>query len=95
MEINQALSAQYSFGCSYRKRCPKAWLAEKKQSDWKAVNELTERLRKFDANDPVKYDFCFILDWGSLRSFKNPADFLAEICVICGKIFSSFKYITV
>ena len=36
-----------------RKLC----LLKRKQSDWKAVNELTERLRKFDANDPVKYDF--------------------------------------
>lgn len=25
--------------------------------DWKAVLELTENLRAFDANDPVKYDF--------------------------------------
>ena len=25
--------------------------------DWKAVLELTETLRKFDSNDPVKYDF--------------------------------------
>ncbi|MEI6901198.1 MAG: TIGR02757 family protein [Bacteroidota bacterium] len=27
------------------------------QNDWKAVEELTANLRKFDANDPVKYDF--------------------------------------
>ena len=26
-------------------------------NDWKAVDELTQNLRKFDANDPVKYDF--------------------------------------
>ncbi len=32
-------------------------LLERKQSDWKAVVELTDRLREFDANDPVKYDF--------------------------------------
>jgi uncharacterized protein (TIGR02757 family) len=32
-------------------------LLERKQTDWKTVQELTERLRKFDANDPVKYDF--------------------------------------
>lgn len=29
----------------------------RKQSDWKAVEEITASLRKFDANDPVKYDF--------------------------------------
>ncbi len=29
----------------------------RKQNDWKAVEELTEILRKFDPADPVKYDF--------------------------------------
>lgn len=28
-----------------------------KQNNWKAVAELTDNLRKFDAEDPVKYDF--------------------------------------
>ncbi len=32
-------------------------LIERKQTDWKTVIELTEKLREFDANDPVKYDF--------------------------------------
>jgi len=32
-------------------------LIERKQTDWKTVLELTENLRQFDANDPVKYDF--------------------------------------
>ncbi|MEM1323970.1 MAG: TIGR02757 family protein [Bacteroidota bacterium] len=32
-------------------------LLERKQRDWKAVLELTERLRQFDPQDPVKYDF--------------------------------------
>lgn len=32
-------------------------LLERKQSDWKAVEEITAALREFDANDPVKYDF--------------------------------------
>ena len=27
------------------------------QTDWKATLELTENLRLFDANDPVRYDF--------------------------------------
>lgn len=32
-------------------------LLQRKQNDWKAVVELTDALRKFDAHDPVKYDF--------------------------------------
>ncbi len=32
-------------------------LIDRKQTDWLAALELTENLRKFDANDPVKYDF--------------------------------------
>jgi uncharacterized protein (TIGR02757 family) len=32
-------------------------LLERKQTDWKAVLELTEALRAFDPDDPVKYDF--------------------------------------
>lgn len=32
-------------------------LLKRKQRDWKAVVELTENLRRFDAQDPVKYDF--------------------------------------
>ena len=32
-------------------------LLQRKQTDWLSVLELTENLRKFDAEDPVKYDF--------------------------------------
>ncbi len=32
-------------------------LLPRKQNDWKAVEEITANLRKFDPNDPVKYDF--------------------------------------
>ena len=32
-------------------------LLQRKQNDWKAVEELTETLRSFDPKDPVKYDF--------------------------------------
>jgi uncharacterized protein (TIGR02757 family) len=35
----------------------KLGILQRKQSDWKAVEEVTETLRKFDRNDPVKYDF--------------------------------------
>ncbi len=32
-------------------------LLTRKQNDWKAVEEVTANLRRFDADDPVKYDF--------------------------------------
>jgi len=35
----------------------KLGLLERKQNDWKAVEELTAQLRSFDKDDPVKYDF--------------------------------------
>lgn len=35
----------------------KLGLVKRKQNDWKATMELTEVLRRFDAEDPVKYDF--------------------------------------
>jgi uncharacterized protein (TIGR02757 family) len=35
----------------------KLGLLNRTQNDWKAVEELTNSLKKFDAIDPVKYDF--------------------------------------
>jgi uncharacterized protein (TIGR02757 family) len=35
----------------------KLGLLTRPQTDWKAALELTETLRQFDANDPVRYDF--------------------------------------
>jgi uncharacterized protein (TIGR02757 family) len=35
----------------------KLGLLQRKQNDWKAVEELDAALRKFDAKDPVKYDY--------------------------------------
>ncbi len=35
----------------------KVGLLTRKQNDWKAVDELTQNLRKMDKEDPVKYDF--------------------------------------
>ena len=32
-------------------------LLTRKVSDWKAVVELTEKLKVLDSSDPVKYDF--------------------------------------
>jgi uncharacterized protein (TIGR02757 family) len=35
----------------------KLGLLNRKQNDWRAVEELTTNLQKFDPEDPVKYDF--------------------------------------
>lgn len=35
----------------------KLGLIKRKQTDWQTVIELTENLKRFDAKDPVKYDF--------------------------------------
>lgn len=35
----------------------KLGLLDRKQNDWKSVEELTSRLKEFDPKDPVKYDF--------------------------------------
>jgi len=35
----------------------KLGLLARKQNDWKAVVELTQKLREFDPSDPIKYDF--------------------------------------
>ncbi len=35
----------------------KLGLLTRKQNDWLAVEEVTENLRKFDATDPIKYDY--------------------------------------
>ena len=35
----------------------KLGLLKRKQNDWKAASELNSSLKKFDAEDPVKYDF--------------------------------------
>lgn len=32
-------------------------LLARKSNDWKAVEEVTENLRKLDSSDPIKYDF--------------------------------------
>jgi uncharacterized protein (TIGR02757 family) len=42
----------------------KLGLLLRRQNDWKAATELTEYLKKFDPDDPVKYDFAlFGLGW--------------------------------
>jgi hypothetical protein len=39
------------------KNARKLGLISRSQTDWKTVLELTENLRKFDSQDPVKYDY--------------------------------------
>ena len=39
------------------KSARKLGLLRRKQTDWRAVEELTENLRQFDPEDPVKYDY--------------------------------------
>jgi len=44
-------------------------LLKRKQTDWLAAVELTENLRKFDNNDPGKYDFA-LFGLGALEKFN-------------------------
>lgn len=46
-------------------------LLARKQNDWQAVLELTESLRRFDAADPVKYDFA-LFGMGVLEKNARP-----------------------
>ena len=46
----------------------KLGLLERKQNDWKAVKELTGRLREFDPEDPVRYDYA-LFGLGSFEKF--------------------------
>ncbi len=45
----------------------KLGLLARKQNDWKAVKELTENLKSFDPEDPVKYDYALF----GLGVFEN------------------------
>jgi uncharacterized protein (TIGR02757 family) len=44
-------------------------LLKRKQNDWKAALELTDNLKQFDSDDPVKYDFA--LFGYSMYEIKN------------------------
>jgi uncharacterized protein (TIGR02757 family) len=46
----------------------KLGLLSRKQNDWKAVDELTQNLRKFDPEDPVKYDIA-LFALGAVENF--------------------------
>ncbi|HEX8253486.1 MAG TPA: TIGR02757 family protein [Thermoanaerobaculia bacterium] len=61
-------------------------LNDRKSADWKAARALTDRLAKFDASDPVRYDFALcrlgILDLCSRKQRKENCDvcMLKEVC---------------
>ena len=61
-------------------------LSERKSGDWKAARALTDNLARFDAADPVRYDFALcrlgILDLCSRRQKKENCDvcLLREVC---------------
>ena len=48
----------------------KLGLLERKTYDLQAAIELTDRLKEFDANDPLKYDFA-LYRWGQEKIVKN------------------------
>ncbi|HYI09499.1 MAG TPA: TIGR02757 family protein [Thermoanaerobaculia bacterium] len=61
-------------------------LNDRKSADWKAARALTDRLARFDAADPVRYDFALcrlgILDLCSRKQRKENCDvcLLREVC---------------
>jgi uncharacterized protein (TIGR02757 family) len=48
----------------------KLGILDRKQDDWKAVEELTANLRIFDAVDPVKYDYA-LFGLGAFEGFRK------------------------
>jgi len=61
-------------------------LNDRKTPDWKAARAITDRLSKFDAADPIRYDFAIcrlgILDLCSRRRRKENCDvcLLRDVC---------------
>ncbi|MFH0703235.1 MAG: TIGR02757 family protein [bacterium] len=49
-------------------------LTARKTNDWKTAEEITENLKKFDAKDPVKYDFA-IFSMGISKDSQKYQDF--------------------
>ncbi|NDP22591.1 MAG: TIGR02757 family protein [Paludibacter sp.] len=52
-------------------------LLERKQNDWKAVEEITSVLRQFDASDPIKYDFALF----GIGVYEGKSDDLKKLIV--------------
>ncbi|HEX2835747.1 MAG TPA: TIGR02757 family protein [Thermoanaerobaculia bacterium] len=61
-------------------------LSDRKSADWKTARALTDQLARFDASDPVRYDFALcrlgILDLCSVRQKKENCDvcLLRDVC---------------
>ncbi len=61
-------------------------LGERRTADWKAARAITDRLARFDAADPVRYDFALcrlgILDLCSRKRRKENCDvcLLRDVC---------------
>jgi uncharacterized protein (TIGR02757 family) len=61
-------------------------LSDRKSGDWKAARALTDNLARFDAADPVRYDFALcrlgILDLCSRKQKKENCDvcLLRDVC---------------
>lgn len=61
-------------------------LNDRKSADWKSARAITDRLARFDAADPVRYDFALcrlgILDLCSRRQRKENCDvcLLRDVC---------------
>jgi uncharacterized protein (TIGR02757 family) len=61
-------------------------LNERRSADWKSARAITDRLARFDAADPVRYDFALcrlgILDLCSRRQRKENCDvcLLRDVC---------------
>ncbi|MEI7475722.1 MAG: TIGR02757 family protein [bacterium] len=53
------------------KQSRKLGLTQRKADDWKTAEEITDRLRQFDAEDPVKYDFAIF----GMGVYKDLPDF--------------------
>jgi len=68
VEFHSFICVDDAFGCPFRKRSPKLGLLTRTQNDWRAVEELTTNLRKFDVSDPVKYDFA-LFGLGAFEKF--------------------------
>jgi hypothetical protein len=64
-------------------------LTQRKQADWRMAQEITAALKKFDSDDPVKYDFslCHIGISGD-----GEAGGMSGVCLfVCGKPEMSHK----
>ena len=70
MESNQTFSTILPADIHSGNAARSLGLIKRKQNDQKALVELDERLREFDPNDPVKYDFA-LFGLGVNEKFNN------------------------